>query len=207
MAATCTTLAWRGDKDDKSKVSWSRAARNAQEGTAGTPDRVGRHGWRGALDAGRFSARVARVERIRRGFQRSETLQPGRQGHRPGARRALSQRHDQLPVLCHRSGRPTGTRDHSRPARRICGAHRPLHLFGHRPRPGPRPGSHVDRQCVWLCLDSRSGLLPARRSQPSYPARAQRTRVQLLGIRDGLFTPARLLRELCRVPEPDHRPV
>ena len=72
------------------------------------------------------------------------------------------------PVLHHRFRRPPGERDHSRAARRLRGADRPLHLFDHGARHRARRGPPLDRTGRRLRAGAARRLLSARRSQSTW---------------------------------------
>ena len=117
---------------------------------------------------------------------RHGALRAGRQGHPEGQGRQHPRAHHDDPVLHHRFRRSPGERDHSRAARRLRGADRPLHFLHHGARHRARRRSPVDRTGGRLRAGAARRLLSARRSgAPGFARGAGPRRLRLLGKRHG----------------------
>ena len=146
----------------------SRWPASIRGGAARQADRHRGAGLGGTIHAGVAAAHMAGAPGPRGAGHRAGARRAGRQGHPAGQRRQHAGTGDHDAVLRHRFRRSPGERDHSRVARRLRGADRPLYFFFDGARHRPRRGSRVDRTGGRLRAGAACGLLSARgRSRPA----------------------------------------
>ena len=135
---------------------------------------------------------------------RHGALRARRQGHPGSQERQHPGPHHHDAVLHHGFRRPPGERDHPRPARRLRGPDRPLHLLDHGARHRARRGPQLDRTGGRLRAGPARGLLPARRRPTTWSRRVVLgpRRFRLLGKRHGPALRPRHVRELRSLPDP-----